>query len=415
MGPTYDAQNNVMVLFMNAGTTVTPEAIEWQTGWQIEAGYSMTTGAQLWITNRTQPPGTTVVMGPAANGVYTEYDAQQLTWSGFSTLTGKQLWGPTTPYTDPLGYYDFDSAVIAYGNLYTWTFGGYVYCYNLTTGALEWSWNTGSTGENNPYGVNPLWIIDHSAATVAGGVIYVETGHNYGPPLFSGAQIYAINATTGHEIWQFLNFASTGSLPVVDGYMLSLNSYDNQIYAYGKGNTATTVNTAPAINSNTQVLISGSVTDQSPGQTCLGIPAAGTPAISDASMSAWMEYLYEQSPEPTNATGVPVTLTDIDPNGNSYVIGTTTSDITGHYSYTFTPTVPGTYTIIATFGGSNSYYSSTAETSMQFNTPTTPAPTAAPVLGLATMSALTYGIVAVIVVIIIAIAIVGLLLLRKKP
>ena len=45
----------------------------------------------------------------------------------------------------------------------------------------------------------------------------------------------------------------------------------------------------------------------------------------------------------------------------------------------------------------------------------TPAPTAAPVTGLATMSALTYGIVAAVIAIIIAIAIVGLLLMRKKP
>ena len=56
------------------------------------------------------------------------------------------------------------------------------------------------------------------------------------------------------------------------------------------------------------VTIRGTVSDQSAGQTCLGIPAKGSPAISDASMSSWMEYLYQQKPQPANATGVPVTL-----------------------------------------------------------------------------------------------------------
>ena len=112
------------------------------------------------------------------------------------------------------------------------------------------------------------------------------------------------------------------------------------------------------------MLIQGTVTDQSPGQTCLGIPAAGTPAISDASMSDWMAYLYMQQPKPTNATGVPVTLSVFDPNNNTYAIGTTTSDVNGHFGLMWTPPVPGYYTITATFAGSNSYYGSTAETPM---------------------------------------------------
>ena len=145
------------------------------------------------------------------------------------------------------------------------------------------------------------------------------------------------------------------------------------------------------------------------------IPAAGTPAISDASMTQWMEYLYMQQPEPMNATGVPVTLTDIDPNGNTYTIGTTTSNIAGQYSYAFTPTVPGTYTIIATFGGSNSYYSSTAQTTMLWNTPAaaTAAPTATP-----TSVANLYfvpAVIAIIVVIIIGFALLAILSLRKRP
>jgi hypothetical protein len=409
----YDPDNNIAII--TAGTGMT-SMYGWNPGWLVEAAYKLKDGTLLWIKNQTETAFATTMLCPgASNGTYAEYTKETLTWKGYSTLTGAQVWGPTAPYANPLGYYDQTSAVCAYGCLFTWTFGGEVYCYNMTNGNLVWNWNDGSAGENTPYGVNPLWIIGNFEATVANGVIYVETGHDYGPPLFSGAQIYAINATTGKSIWSILNFASGSSLPVVDGYMLSFNAYDNQIYCYGKGNTATTVTTSSVINSNTQVQISGTVTDQSPGETCLGIPAAGTPAISDQYMSPWMEYLYMQSPEPTNATGVPVTLSYIDPNNNCYTIGTTTTDINGQYAYTFTPDVPGTYTIIATFGGSNSYFSSSGQTHMTFVLP--PAATAAPTPTPTSVADMYFvpAIAGLFVLIIIVAIVLALLMLRKRP
>ena len=197
--------------------------------------------------------------------------------------------------------------------------------------------------------------------------------------------------------------------------MLSFNNYDLQIYAYGRGLTQTTVSTAPVANNNKQLLITGTVTDQSPGQTCLGIPEAGTPAIADPYMGDWMAYLFEQSPEPMNATGVPVTLTYVDPNNNTGTIGTAISDITGQYSYSFTPPVPGLYKITATFGGSHSYFSSTSQTITKFEmAPTsTAAPTATP-----TSAADLYfvpSVIAIIVIIIIGFAVLAVLALRKHP
>jgi hypothetical protein len=246
-------------------------------------------------------------------------------------------------------------------------------------------------------------------------MFYVETGHDYGPPLFSGAKIYALNATTGELVWDILNFASGSSLPITYGYMLSFNGYDNQIYCYGKGLTATTVTTSPVFNSNTQVQIAGTVTDQSPGQTCLGFPAAGTPAIADESMSDWMEYLYMQMPKPTNATGVPVTLSYIDSNNNCFIIGTTSTDINGQYSYVFTPDIPGTYTIIASFDGSNSYFSSSAQTQMTFALPAavTSSPTPAPA-SMADLYFLPMSIITIVAIVVIG-ALLAVLMLRKRP
>ncbi len=243
----------------------------------------------------------------------------------------------------------------------------------------------------------------------------VETGHDYGPPLFSGAKIYALNATTGEPIWDILNFASGSSLPVTYGYMLSFNAYDNQIYCYGKGQTQTTIDTSPVVNSNSQMMITGTVTDQSSGNTSLGIPAAGTPAVSDQTMSQWMEYLYMQSPKPTNTTGVPVTLSYVDPNNNSYIMGTTTTDTNGQYVFTFTPNIPGTYTITATFAGSNSYFSSTAQTHMSFNMPAqaSATPTSQP-LTTADQYFLPVSIIIIVAIVIIG-ALLAVLLLRKRP
>ena len=148
--------------------------------------------------------------------------------------------------------------------------------------------------------------------------------------------------------------------------------------------------------------------------TALGIPAAGTPAVSDDSMTQWMEYLYMQYPKPTNATGVEVTLSYIDPNNNSYVMGTTTSDSSGHYSYMFTPDVPGLYTVFATFAGSKSYYTSSAEASFTYVPAPTPEPTATPISGLVSSSSFLEGIALVVIVIIIVGAVLIFLTVRKR-
>jgi outer membrane protein assembly factor BamB len=381
--------------------------------YQMEIGYSATTGQQLWVQNRTTPPGATSfnLMGPAADGVYTEFHESTMEWYGYSLATGAQIWGPTVPYTSGWGFYDSTSGS-AYGILYATGYDGTVHAYNITSGQHLWDWYAGSSGYETAYGTWPLSTF--GPITIADGKIYVGTCHGLVPPMFRGAQLYCLNATTGKELWSIDQWCGN-TIAIADGSLVTLNGYDNQIYCFGPGQSATTVTTSPGINTNTQVLIKGTVTDQSPGQTCLGIPAAGTPAISDASMTQWMEYLYMQQPEPMNATGVPVTLTDIDPNGNTYTIGTTTSNIAGQYSYAFTPTVPGTYTIIATFGGSNSYYSSTAQTTMLWNTPAaaTAAPTATP-----TSVANLYfvpAVIAIIVVIIIGFALLAILSLRKRP
>jgi hypothetical protein len=134
-------------------------------------------------------------------------------------------------------------------------------------------------------------------------------------------------------------------------------------------------------------------------------------------MSQFMEAVYEQQPMLTNTTGVSVTLSVVDSNGNYRQIGTTTTDaVTGTFGLTWTPDIPGNYTVIASFAGSQSYYASSAKSYFYASAAApTAAPTATPLAGIATTSDLMMYMVGGVIAIIIAIAIVGFLILRKHP
>ena len=69
-----------------------------------------------------------------------------------------------------------------------------------------------------------------------------------------------------------------------------------------------------------------------------------------------------QYQRPTDTMGVPVKIQIVDPAGNYAWIGTATSDSYGNYEYMFIPQMEGTYTIIATFDGSKSYWGSQTTT-----------------------------------------------------
>jgi hypothetical protein len=127
-----------------------------------------------------------------------------------------------------------------------------------------------------------------------------------------------------------------------------------------------------------------------------------------------MGYVYEQFPTPTNVNGVQVTIDVIDANGNYRNIGTTTSDSSGMFTFAWTPDITGSYTVIATFAGSQSYYGSSAESS--FVASAAP-PTASPYPVVNLPPTEMYFAIST-VAIIIAIAIIGaliMLMLRKRP
>jgi len=335
-------------------------------------------GQLLWRKDYPQPPGNlTMQRGiiSVEDGVFTLREKETIAWRGYSIETGEQIWGPT-PSQVAWDIFEPQNAV-AYGNFYTVGYGGVLYCYDVKTGNLKWKYEASDPTGEAGYGTNfPLKM-----GTVADGKVYVVTSeHSPTNPLNRGARLRCIDAYDGKELWTLSHWSAVqhGTYVVIaDGILVDADAYDMQIYAFGKGQTKTTVTVQDdVIPRGDSILIKGTVTDQSPG-------AKDTPAIADQYMSEWMEYLYKQYPIPGDATGVAVKLTAIGEDGSTHDIGTTTSDMSGLYSMMWTPPAEGKYTIVASFEGSNSYWPSYAETAIGVTAasgqPTMPAsPTVAP-------------------------------------
>jgi hypothetical protein len=384
-------------------------------------GYSTQDGRQLFNFNVSSTETYNYFFSGEVDGKFAWFKQEAMQSYGYDATTGAQLW-VTDPYTIAWGMYTSSvdglgasSPVIAYGKLYTVAYDGMIHCYDMETGNNDWNYYIGNSGYETPYGT---WPFGGGLHVAADGKIYATTGeHSPSHPLTRGAKLVCINATTGEEIWRTQGWMQT---PVIaDGSLTAFNHYDNRIYCFNKGPTAITVS-APDIEvaKPTRIMIKGTVTDISPGtngqEQAMRFPN-GVPAVSDASMTDWMAYVYQQQPKPTNTTGVPVSIDVIDGNGNYRNIGSTTTDAEGFYSVSWTPDIAGTYTVIASFTGSQSYWPSHSKTAfiVADTAPTQPPTTAAP-----ESAADMYFIPAVagiIVAIIIVGAILALLLLRKRP
>jgi hypothetical protein len=384
-------------------------------------------GQLLWMKNYTAPTTIANTIGVSrdltvvdpVNRVMLFRDKETMVWQGYSLDDGSFMWTSTQIADVPDWEYFSTGGSTAYGNLYYSGYGGILYSYDTKTGKILWTYGNGDEGNSTFSGVSTPWgRYPLTIRLIADGKIYLDTSeHSPDAPNYKGSKLRCIDAFTGKEIWTLMDY---GGAPVAaaDGFLTFYNNYDGQIYCVGKGPSATTV-TAPdiAIKQGSSLIIRGTVTDVSAGtkqdQQAARFPN-GVPAMSDESQSAWMEYVYMQKPKPTNATGVPVSIDVVDSNGNYRNIGTTTSDSSGMFTYTWTPDIEGSYTVIATFAGSNSYWPSSSETSFAVD-PTAPtqAPTAAPAQSTADM----YFVPAVagIIVAIIIVGVVILLALRKRP
>ena len=352
-----------------------------------------TLGQTLWSQSYQPAPGNNTRVLAAwdpSTGVFILWDQEAMDQLGFSLTNGAQLWGPVTVANSTNSDWNYmgDGTTqenVAYGNLYWAGYTGQLYCFNDTSGALEFTYGNGNTPDNStasgvgtPYGYYPIFI-----SAIANGVVYLSsTEHSPNSPLYYNYDERAINATTGLQIWaipSFGNLMYSAYTPISSGYMVMDNTYVQEIYCLGQGPSALTV-TAPdsATSVGTPVVIRGTVTDISAGtqqdQQQADFPH-GVPAVSDASQSNWMQYVYEQQAKPTDTIGVTVTFTVVDSNNNTRPIGTATTDSSGMFTFAWAPDIAGSYTVIASFAGTQSYFPSSAETSfVATNTAATASP-----------------------------------------
>jgi len=353
----------------------------------------------------------------AGDGVFIMVDMPSYAWEAYSMHTGQKLW-ESDPETEvnPLGYYSYMYASrfltgIAYGKFFSTGYAGHVFCYDLYNGTLLWTYAAPTNALVFDYYTIPKYAI-------ADGKLFLGAyEHTPDTPLYKGNRVRCLNVTTGEEIWSMLGYPTQYSIAIADGVLVHWNQYDHQVYAVGKGPSATTVSIQNDVTTHgNKVLVKGSVIDISAGtkqdEQAARFPY-GVPAVSDASMGEWMEYVYMQKPKPTNVTGVEVIVSVLDPNNNCHEVGRTTGDADGFFSCDFVPEVPGKYTVVATFAGSESYWPSHAETALfvEEAPAATPEPTPTPA------SIADLYLVPGIIGIIIAIAVVGaiiVMMLRKR-
>ena len=376
-------------------------------------GYDANTGASLWNLTLNYP--TTANEQFCLQGVddFVILDPVASTFNCYSMHSGALLWTSTSFSSSPwaTSWTLYWAEANDMNNLYAMFPDGTTRAYSLKDGHQVWASTPFSSTEYNENAV-PMT----NSMVLVGGNVYAFAGYSSQykiNPIPRFAMLACINATTGDITWALNGGIRPSS--AADGYVIGTGDYDGNLYCVGKGQTTTTVTIQNDVIANgATALIKGNVLDQSPAQQ-------GTPAIADSAMSEWMDYLQMQNStllnNPSKEPGVPVTLTAIDPNGNTFTIGTTTTDSKGNYAINFVPDKKGIYTITATFAGTNSYYTSNSETTLSVIPPTATvtSSTTTTQANIATTTDLMTYIVAVGIAIILAVAIATVLIIRKRP
>jgi hypothetical protein len=403
---------------INSATSVTHWGINLEPGKEGQLLFNKTeTPPSEWNTGNL-----TIAYQTTSEDVFVYWAIQTTKFYAWSATDGHYLW--TTPISETyLNFYGWTElgerpVIIGYGKMISAGVSGTVYCYDLKDGSLSWTYDAVDPYSevlwNNNWWQFPLFITD--------GKFYSgHTEHSANQPMPRGGPFICLNVTTGELIFRanglFRQSLWGGEAIIGDSIIATQDTYDTRVYAIGKGPSATTVSAGPKTTvEGSSVVVEGMVTDISPGTQQYSRTARfpnGVPAVADENQSDWMLYVYKQFARPADAVGVEVVISVLDPNNNCYEVGRATSDASGFYHLSFTPPVPGDYTVYATFAGSKAYYGSSAETAITVDSApaATPGPTPTP----APMTD-TY-ILGSTIGIIVAIIVVGLLLfllLRKR-
>jgi outer membrane protein assembly factor BamB len=372
-------------------------------------GFDYTTGKYLWRTTVPEIEDLSTLNWGGANGPLLWWDSSLPGIVAFDVKTGQQIWTRQLG-VDPWNVIDPFNRV-AYGNtFYVGLYDGYVYAVDMTTGNIKWQSDYAGDTTETIYGTLPFGFA--GLASGADGKLFFNSANVYQlEPRSRFQRLFAIDANTGKFMWTLSGAIAITA--IADGYMVGVDQENGVMYGIGKGQTATSVTIQnDVIAKGAAALIKGSVTDQSPSQK-------GTPAVSDDSMSEWMDYLHMQNAtlinSPPTPKGVQVKLTAVDSSGARQDIGTVNTDSKGQYSTMWTPTSAGVYTIVADFSGTNSYWSSQGETQLGVTqAAATPAPSATPSTATVEQQQSTNMYILAVGVVLIILVIVAIVLLVRK-
>jgi len=326
---------------------------------------------ELLFKNTWQPPlgdlgiGTRDMAASVEDGIFTMYCKETRQVWAFDIDTGEELWGPTESLPHMAIYYI--ETQIADGTLFVNSrYAGVVEAYDVQTGNLLWTYEAKDTYSEILFSEN--WMI--KTLFITDGKIYLgQTEHSPLSPKPRGAPFIALDVETGEEVINaegLFRQTDWGGMAIIgDSIIATMDSYDQRIYAIGKGPSEIKATVSPKVTTlGSSVLIEGTVMDISEGTKDPDIIArfpAGVSAVADEYVDDWMKYVYKQYPRPM-AAGVEVKLEVVmDPNGNYYDIGTTSTDTSGFYSIMWKPPVSGHYLILASFAGTEAYWPSFTE------------------------------------------------------
>jgi hypothetical protein len=189
-----------------------------------------------------QPPANNYTVIQAGvdfeNRVFLQSYKEGIMWVAYNLDSGEKLW-QSEPKAD-FEYYGSPSAgilsgQIAYNKLYSMAMAGILYCYDIKTGDILWTYGNGGEGNSTNSGLNwPYGNIPTFVNAVGNDVVYLVTSeHTWTSPIYKGGLARAVNATDGTELWTIssatMEFGST-SYAIADGYCTWFNSYDSSVY-----------------------------------------------------------------------------------------------------------------------------------------------------------------------------------------
>ena len=226
------------------------------------------------------------------NGVIGVWNKELRKHYGFSVIDGSYLWETDSEiYLDAYGWGNAEHTwYFAYGKLYSVGVGGILYAYDLSTGDTVWTFTMTDPYKEPVTGENWWGWID----LITDGKIYIGTlEHSAEQPVPRGAPYICVNATDGSQIWRvngmYRQTRWGGNGIIGDSIIATMDTYDQQVWAIGKGPSALTATASPKVTmEGSSVLIEGMVTDTSPGTDDLVMKERfpnGVPAVSDESQS----------------------------------------------------------------------------------------------------------------------------------